>query len=212
MKKPLFIKIILLIVILSAISCSVYIYNVQNNNFFSWINTLIPTLISVLLALMIAIFIFNYQTNLIQKDTKDKFIPLIEMELIDIWKDLSNLKYTMKIQFTDDKELVFNLIIFHNIIFERAINANVFNAKQTHFLLTMMECIKLNNSITEKFINLQFRFIEEPDKCRKYLEFLNNNHNENKNDLKVTILSANKYFKFDELNKEIKQNHSNTLE
>lgn len=209
MKIPLFIKIILLIVILLTIFYSIYIYQFQNIDFVNWLNTLTATVISVLLVLLIAIYIFYYQTNLIQKETKDKFIPLIEMELIDIWRDLSNLKYTMKTQFTDDKELVFNLIVFHNIIFEQAIYANVFNAEQTHFLLIVMEEINFHNSVIEKFINSYSRFIEEPDKCREYLEFLNNNHNENKNNLKITILSANKYFKFDELNKEIKQNNSN---
>ncbi len=212
MKKYLFIIIILLIIIILTVSYSIYVYNIQNDEFINWLNTLISILISVLLALIIAILIFNYQTNLIQKETKDKFIPLIERELIDIWKDLSNLKYRTKIQFADSKELVFNLIIFHNIIFEQAICANIFNAEQTHFLLTVMEEVNFHNSVIEKFIDLYSRFIEEPDKCRKYLEFLNSNHNENITNLNITISSSNEYFKFNELNKEIKKNPLNTLE
>ena len=116
MRKFKFIAIISLIVVILTISYSVYIYNSQNNDFVSWLNTLISTIISILLALIIAICIFYYQTNLTQKDTKNKFIPLIEMELIDICKSLSNLKDPMKVIFRDGKALDLYAPIFPDII------------------------------------------------------------------------------------------------
>jgi len=213
MKKFVFIIIILLIAIILPISYSVFIYNVStNSDFLNWLNTLISTLISVLFALIIAIYIFNYQTKLVQNETKDNFNPLIEMLLIDIWKSFSDLKDTVTIQFTDGKELVFHSLVFQNTIFNQAIYANVFNPEQTKFLLRVVAEIDFHNNLIEKFINLSPRFAEEPNKFKKALEFLNFNHKKNLNNLKKSILEAKDYFKFNELNKEIKQNNSNTLE
>ncbi len=212
MKKPLFIKIILLIVILLTISYSVYICKIQNIDFINWLNTLIATVISVFLALLIAIYIFYYQTNLIQKETKDKFTPLIEMELMDIWESLSNIKNPLKVIFSDGKELDFYATIFPDIIFEQAICSNVFNQKQTRFLIAMKCAINFNRRIIEQFINMNPWINESPDNYRKSLDFLYINHEKSIKDLKKNILSANKYFKFNELSKKIKQNHSNTLE
>ncbi len=209
-EKSQFIKIILLIVIILTISYSVYLYNFQNTYFVSWLNTLTSTLISVLLALMIAIYIFYYQTNLIQKETKNKFIPLIEMQLVDIWKSVFNLKNPLKVIFNDGKELDFYATIFPDIIFEQAICSNVFNQEQTRFLLAMKCAINFNRCITEQFINMNPRIGESPDNYKKSLEFLHINHEKSIKDLKKNILSANKYFKFNELDKEIKQNSSNT--
>ncbi len=209
-EKFLFIKIILLIVIILTISYSVYLYNFQNTYFVSWLNTLIPTLISVLLALTIAIYIFYYQTNLIQKETKNKFIPLIEMQLIEIWKSVSNLKNPLKVIFNDGKELDFYTTIFPDIIFEQAICSNVFNQEQTRFLLAMKCATNFNRRITEQFINMNPRIDENPDNYKKSLEFLHINHEKSIKDLKKNVLFANKYFEFKELDKEIKQNSSNT--
>lgn len=201
--------IVFLIVLILTVSYSVYIYQFQNNDFVYWLNTLISTIISVSLALIIAIYIFYYQTSLIQKDTKNKFIPLIEGDLIDIWTGLFDLQYPMKIKFNDGKIFCVYLDIFDDIIYEQAICSNVFNKEETRFLLEMKVKIKYHNSINERFINLYTRCDESPDKYRKSLEFLYNNYNKSRNELKSTILSANKYFKFKELDKEIKQNSSN---
>lgn len=201
-----FITIISLITIILAISYSVFIYNVSNSDFVNWLDTLISTLISVLFALIIAICIFYYQTNLVKNETKDNFNPLIEMILIDIWKSLSDLRDAIKIRFTDGKELVFHSLIFQNIIFNQAVYANVFNPKQTKFLLRVIAEIDFHNNVIEKLINLSPSFSEEPDKFKKVLEFLNDNHKKIKNNLKKSVLEAGDYFKFNELNKEIKQN------
>lgn len=209
MRKFKFIAIISLIVVILTISYSVYIYNSQNNDFVSWLNTLISTIISILLALIIAICIFYYQTNLTQKDTKNKFIPLIEMELIDIWKSLSNLKNPMKVIFSDGKELDFYATIFPDIIFEQAICSNVFNQEQTRFLLAMKCAINFNRRIIEQFINMNPRIDESPDNYKKSLDFLHINHEKSSKDLKKNILLAKKYFEFSELDKEIKKNSSN---
>ncbi len=101
MKKLEFIKVILLIVSTLMISYSLYIYIYENDDLVNWLNTLMSTLISVSLALIIAIYIFYYQINLVEKETQNKFIPLIEMLLVDIWKSLSNLKNPLKVIFSD---------------------------------------------------------------------------------------------------------------
>lgn len=104
MKKNAFIVIIFLIIVTVTISYSVYLYYFQNNDFVDWLNTLISTIISILLALLIAIYIFYYQTNIIQKETKNRFIPLIEEELIGIWTGLlDTTKYSMKFKFSVKK-------------------------------------------------------------------------------------------------------------
>ncbi len=206
MKKFGFIAIISLIAVIFTISYSVYIYNSQNNNFVSWLNTLI----SILLALIIAICIFYYQTNLIQKETKNKFIPLIEGDLIGIWIRLFDLQSPTKIKFNDGKIFCFYLDIFDDIIYEQAICSNVFDKEETGFLLKMKIKIKFHSSANEHFINLHPLFDESPDKHKKSLEFLYYNYNKSRNELKSTILSAKKYFKFKGLDKEIKKNSSNT--
>lgn len=212
MRKPLFIKIILLIVILLTISYSVYTCNVQNNNFFNWLNTLIPTVISVLLALLIAIYIFYYQTNSIQEETRNKFIPLIEIELLDIWKSLNDSRDVMKIKLASDKEFVFQALIFQSTIFNQAVYVNVFNSEEAKILLKIIAEINFHNSLIDKLINLSTKSIIQPDELLKVLEFFYNNHTKTINNLKKSILLANEYFKFNELDKVIKQNHLNTLE
>lgn len=208
-KKFRYIIIVFLIVPILTVSYSVYIYQFQNNNFVSWLNTLISTLISVSLALMIAIYVFYYRTNIIQKETKNKFIPLIEGDLIDIWMGLFDLQYPVKIKFNDGKIFCFHLNIFDDIIYEQAICSNVFDKEETRFLLEMKVKIKFHNSVNEYFVNLHLRFDESPDKYKKSLEFLYHNYNKSRNELKSTILSANKYFKFKELDKKIRQNSTN---
>ena len=192
------------IVLILTISYSICIYQFQNDNFVSWLNTFFSTIISVLLALIIAIYIFYYQTDLIQKEIKNKFIPLIEMELIDDWKFLSNLENPMKIRFSDRKELDFYLFKVQNIIFEQAICSNVFDKEQTEFLLKMKGAIDFHNSVIEQFINMNRQFDKNPDIYRKSLEFLYNNHDKSKKELKKIILTANNYFEFEEFNKKIK--------
>lgn len=212
MKKFVFITIILLIAIILTISYSVFIYNVQNSDFVSWLNTLISTLISVLLALMIAIYIFYYQTNLIQKETKDKFIPLIENNLISIWKGLTDLSGAMKIQFRNGEEGTLQLFYFQDIVFQQAIISNVFNKTQTEFLLSVRNYIHYNNRVFEMAINMNSLYSKNPDIYEENIKALILNNIESRKRIKKAVESANKYFIFNKLNKEIKQNNSNTLE
>jgi len=205
MKTPLFIKIILLIVILLTISYSVYIYKVYNNDFVSWRNTLISTLISVLFALVIAMFLFYFQDNLIKKDTKNKYITIIEKYLIEIWEISSNLIDPQIIYFIDKEELDFYLFNIHKIIFEQAICSNVFDVEQTGFLLTMISVIDYHNTVKEKFINMSIRFDENSNSDIKSLRILHINNKESITALNNAIESANEYFEFNELNKEIKE-------
>jgi len=205
MKTPLFIKIILLIVILLTISYSVYIYKVYNNDFVSWRNTLISTLISVLFALVIAMFLFYFQDNLIKKDTKNKYITIIEKYLIEIWEISSNLIDPQIIYFIDKEELDFYLFNIHKIIFEQAICSNVFDVEQTGFLLTMISVIDYHNTVKEKFINMSIRFDENSNSDIKSLRILHINNKESITALHNAIESANEYFEFNELNKEIKE-------
>lgn len=212
MKKYLLIIIILLIVIILGFFYTVFIYNVSNSDLVNWLNTLVSTIISVSFALIIALFILYHQANLVQEETKNKFFPLIEMVLLDIWKSLNDLKDPMKIKLANDKELVFQALIFQSTIFNQAVCANVFNSEETKILLTIIAEINFHNSLIDKLINLSTRSIIQPDELLKVLEFFYNNHTKTINKLKKSILSANQYFKFNKLNMEIKQNKSNTLE
>jgi len=167
MKIPLFIKIILLLVILFLIIYSIYIYNVPNNDFVDWLNTLISTLTSVLFALIIAILLFYYQDNLIKKDTKNKYIAIIEKYIIEIWKSSSNLKDPQITYFIDKKKYDFYLFNIHKIIFEQAISSNVFDVEQTGFLLSILSVIDFHDIVIEKFINLNIRFDENSNSDKK---------------------------------------------
>ena len=98
MKKLKFVKVILSTVIILMIIYSLYIYICKNDDFVNWLNTLISTLISVSLALIIAMYIFYYQTNLIEKETKEKYLPLIEGTRITSLKEgIIDKKYLLMI-------------------------------------------------------------------------------------------------------------------
>ena len=127
------------------------------------------------------------------------------MQLIDIWKSVSNLENPLKVIFSDGKELDFYPTIYPDIIFEQTICSNVFNQEQTRFLLAMKCAINFNRRITEQFINMNPRIGEDPDIYKKSLEFLHINHEKSIKDLKANILLAKKYFEFNELDKEIKK-------
>lgn len=203
MKKFESLKVILSIVIILMISYSLYIYICENDDFVNWLNTLMSTLISVSLALLIAIYIFYYQMNLVERDTKDRFIPLIESNLISIWKGLTDLSHARKIRFRNGEEVTLYLIIFQDIIFEQAIIANVFNETETVFLLSMRSSIDYNNKVTEKVINMDPLFIENPDNYEKNIKELKLNNKLSRKRIKETIKSANKYFKFNKLDNEM---------
>lgn len=205
MKIPLFIKIILLLVILFLIIYSIYIYNLSNNDFVDWLSTLISTLTSVLFALIIAMFLFYYQDNLIKKDTKNKYIMTIEKYLIEIWKASSNLKDPQITYFIDKEKLDIYLFNIHKIIFEQAICSNVFDVEETGFLLTMMTAIDYHNTVKEKYVNMSIRFDKNSKSDIESLRILHNNNKESITALKNTIESANKYFEFNELKKEIEE-------
>lgn len=54
-------------------------------------------------------------------------------------------------------------------------------------------------------MNMHWIYDELPDKYRHSLEFLHSNHEKSRKELKQSISSANKYFKFIKLDKEIKK-------
>lgn len=210
MKKNAFIVIIFLIIVTVTISYSVYLYYFQNNDFVDWLNTLISTIISILLALLIAIYIFYYQTNIIQKETKNRFIPLIEEELIGIWTGLlDTTKYSMKFKFSDKEIVYFYLDEYDDIIFEEAICSNVFNQEETRFLLEIKIKIRFVNIVNDHLINLRIRRDEDLKYYKRSLEFLYTNHNKSRKELKSAVLLANKYFKFNKLDKKIGKDSSN---
>ena len=203
MKKYESLKVILLIVIILMIIYSLYIYICKNDDFINWLNTLISTLISVSLALLIAMYIFYYQTNLIEKETKEKYLPLIENSLILIWNNLADLTGKAKIRFRNGEEINLYTYTIQDIIFEQAIFSNVFNTTQTEFLLSMRNNINYNNKVIEMIINMEPLYFKNPDIYKgrfKELEFNNKSSREN---IKKTIKLANKYFKFDNLDNEM---------
>jgi len=206
MKKFGFIKNILLIIIILTISYSIYICNFQNDDFINWLNTLILTSISVLLALIIAMYIFYFQTDLIEKATKEKYLPLIENSLILIWKNFADLTGIAKIRFRNGEEINLYTYTIQDIIFEQAIFSNVFNTSQTEFLLAMRNNINYNNKVIEMIINMDPSCFKNPHIYKGRFKELEFNNNSSREDIKKTIKLANKYFKFDELDKKIKQN------
>lgn len=204
MKKPKFVKVSLSIVIILMIIYSLYIYICKNDDFINWLNTLISTLISVSLALIIAMYIFYYQTDLIEKETKEKYLPLIENSLILIWNNLADLTGIAKIRFRNGEEINLYTYTIQDIIFEQAIFSNVFNTTQTEFLLSMRNNINYNNKVIEMIINMEPLYFKNPDIYKgrfKELEFNNKSSREN---IKKTIKLANKYFKFDNLDNEMR--------
>jgi len=203
MKKLKFIKVILSIVIILMIFYSLYIYVCKNDDFINWLNTLMSTLISVSLALIIAMYIFYYQANLVEKETKDKYLPLIENSLILIWNNLADLTGIAKIRFRNGEEINLYTYTIQDIIFEQAIFSNVFNTTQTEFLLSMRNNINYNNKVIEMIINMEPLYFKNPDIYKgrfKELEFNNKSSREN---IKKTIKLANRYFKFDNLDNEM---------
>lgn len=204
MKKLESLKIILLVVILLMIFYSLYIYIYENDDFINWLNTLISTLISISLALIIAIYIFYYQMNLVEEETKNKFIPLIESNLIGLLKSLADLGDPMKIQFGNGEEVIICLVTFPNIILEQAIISNVFNKTQTEFLLSIKNSIDYHNKVIEQFINMEHLFAENPDRYEKHIKRLLFYNKDGRKKIKKNIKLANKYFKLNKLDNEMK--------
>ena len=204
MKKIIFIKVILSVVIIFTIIYSFYIYICENDGFINWLNTLISTLISVSLALIIAIYIFYYQTSLVEKETKDKLVPLIENNLISIWKGLTDLSGSMKIQFRNGEKGTLQLFYIQDIIFEQAIISNVFNKTQTEFLLSVRNYIHYNNRVFKIAINMNSLYSNNPDIYEENIKALILNNIESRKRIKEVVESANKYFVFNKLDNEMK--------
>lgn len=203
MKKLKFIKVILSIVIILMIFYSLYIYVCKNDDFINWLNTLMSTLISVSLALIIAMYIFYYQTNLVEKETKDKYLPLIEGSLILIWKNLADLSGPAKIRFRNGEEITLYTYTIQDIIFEQAIFSNVFNTTQTEFLLSMRNNIEYNNRTVEMIINMNPLCFKNPDSYKNTFKELQFNNKRSRENIKKTIELTSKYFKFNKLNNEM---------
>jgi len=204
MKKFGFIKNILLIIIILTISYSIYICNFQNDDFINWLNTLISTSISVLLALIIAMYIFYFQTDLIEKATKEKYLPLIENSLILIWKNFADLTGIAKIRFRNGEEINLYTYTIQGIIFEQAFFSNVFNTTQAEFLLSMRNYIEYNNKTVEMIINMNPLCFKNPDSYKNKFKELEFNNKRSRENIKKTIELTSKYFIFNKLDNEIK--------
>ena len=151
-------------------------------------------------------YIFYFQTDLIEKATKEKYLPLIENSLILIWKNFADLTGIAKIRFRNGEEINLYTYTIQDIIFEQAIFSNVFNTSQTEFLLAMRNNINYNNKVIEMIINMDPSCFKNPHIYKGRFKELEFNNNSSREDIKKTIKLANKYFKFDELDKKIKQN------
>jgi len=204
MKKLKFIKVILSIVIILMIFYSLCIYVYKNDDFINWLNTLMSTLISVSLALIIAMYIFYYQSNLIEKNMKEKYLPLIENSLMSIWKDLASLSGGAKFRFKNGEEGILYIYFIQDIIFEQAIISNVFNETETEFLLKMRNSILKNNKIIEIALNMISLLIKDVDILEEIIKGLILDNIENRKEIKESIESASKYFKFTKLESEMK--------
>lgn len=204
MKKLKFIKVILSVVIIFMIIYSFYIYICEKDDFINWLNTLISTLISVSLALIIAMYIFYYQSNLVEKETKDKYLPLIEGSLILIWKDLADLSEGVKIRFRNGEEINLYTYTIQGIIFEQAFFSNVFNTTQAEFLLSMRNYIEYNNKTVEMIINMNPLCFKNPDSYKNKFKELEFNNKRSRENIKKTIELTSKYFILNKLDNEIK--------
>jgi len=204
MKKIRLILFILLIAIVIAIFYTNYIYKYENDELVNWFNTLFATIISVLLALSIALYIFYNQSNLIEKNMKEKYLPLIENSLLSIWKDLASLSGRAKFRFKKGEEGILYIYFIQDIIFEQAIISNVFSETETEFLLRMRNSILNNNKIIEIAINMYSLFIKDVDILEEIIKGLILDNIENRKEIKENIESASKYFKFTKLENEIR--------
>ena len=194
----------LFIVIISTIFYSIYIYKYENDELFNWLNTFFATIFSVSVAFAIAMYIFYNQSSLIEKKTKEKYLPLIEDGLISIWKDLASLSAIAKFRFSNGEEGIFHFYFIQDIIFEQAIISNVFNETETEFLLRMRNSILKNNKIIEIAINMYSLLIKDVDILEEIIKGLILDNIENRKEIKENIESASKYFKFTKLENEIR--------
>ena len=204
MKKIKLILVILSIVIIIAILYTIYIYKFENDELFNWFNTLLATIISVLFALAIAMYIFYNQSNLIGKNMKEKYLPLIENSLMLIWKDLASLSGIAKFRFKNGEEGILHFYFIQDIIFEQAIISNVFSETETEFLLGMRNSILFNNRILEIAINMYPLLIKDIDILEEIIKGLILDNIESRKKIKESIVSASKYFKFTKLENEIR--------
>ena len=204
MKKIKLILVILSIVIIIAILYTIYIYKCENDELVNWFNTLFATIISVLFALAIAMYIFYNQSNLIEKNMKEKYLPLIENSLMSIWKGLASLSGGAKFRFKNGEEGILYIYFIQDIIFEQAIISNVFSETETEFLLRMRNSILKNNKIIEIAINMYSLLIKDVDILEEIIKGLILDNIENRKEIKESIESASKYFKFTKLENEIR--------
>jgi len=204
MKKNKLISFILFIVIIFAIPYSIYIYTYENDELFNWLNTLFATIISVSVAFTIAMYIFYNQSSLIEKKTKEKYLPLIEDGLISIWKDLASLSAIAKFRFSNGEEGIFHFYFIQDIIFEQAIISNVFNKTETEFLLSVRNSILYNNKTIEIALNMYSIFTKNTDIHEEIIKGLIKDNIESRKEIKESIESASKYIKFTKLENEIR--------
>lgn len=204
MEKNKLIYFILFLAIVIAISYSWYMYTYENLELIDWLNTLFATIISVLIALMIAMYIYYNQSSLIEKKTKEKYLPLIEDSLIMIWKGLASLSGIAKFRFNDGEEGIFHFYFIEDIIFEQAIIANVFEKTETEYLLSLRTSILYNNKTIEMALNMYSIFTKNTDIHEEIIKGLIKDNTESRKEIKESIESANKYFKFTKLESEIK--------
>lgn len=204
MKKIKLILVILSIVIIIAILYTIFIYIFENDELVNWFNTLFATIISVLFALAIAMYIFYNQSNLIGKNMKEKYLPLIENSLMSIWEDLASLSGIAKFRFKNGEEGILHFYFIQDIIFEQAIISNVFSETETEFLLGMRNSILFNNKILEIAINMYPLLIKDIDILEEIIKGLILDNIESRRKIKESIESASKYFKFTKLENEIR--------
>jgi hypothetical protein len=204
MKKNKLILFILFIVIVSTISYSIYIYKNENDELFNWLNTFFATIFSVSFAFAIAMYIFYNQSSLIEKKTKEKYLPLIEDDLISIWKGLANLSGIAKFRFNNGEEGIFHFYFIQDIIFEQSIISNVFNKTETEFLLSVRNSILYNNKTIENTLNMYSILTKNTDIYEEIIKGLIRDNIESRKEIKESIESSSKYFKFTKLENEIR--------
>lgn len=118
-----------------------------------WYNNISATLISILLAVSIGIGIFFFQNSVIQKQDKEKYLYILNVELAATWQSLYTTDNPLNINF-ENETYSFYVVYLQSIILEEAVRSGLFNKEETRILLRLIRYINFHNKNLDLLINL----------------------------------------------------------
>jgi hypothetical protein len=155
--------IVIILILLATICAYLYsriLFSIKPDKIWDWYNSISSTLISVVLALAIAIGIFFFQTNIIQKAEKDKYLFVLDVELAATWQGVQNTENPLNVNYKNTT-YSFNVVYLQSIILEEAARSGLFNEKETRLLLKLTRYINFHNMNLDLLISLIPR-IDDP--------------------------------------------------